>query len=216
MPQYTAAQLRNAWKPTMSRLGFRIDHSRFVTSHGPIIHSVVFQRLQWSRDLLVKLFVSVIDPFEPDVQLNHRVCLHAYFEPDGVHFETRMHWDESDLPGNAPLFERFGPPFFEQFKGIEDLLAILHAAQAEFLLPEAYLRGPQPEPADPIAREFLSLQPSKPRGPIPASEERLSLLYWHKGDMARSMEHASRYLELIPDDQKMKARINAMRRPMIE
>ena len=49
MPQYTAAQLRNAWKPTMSRLGFRIHHSRFVTSYGPIYHSVVFQRLQRSR-----------------------------------------------------------------------------------------------------------------------------------------------------------------------
>src|SRR6266700_3967200 len=60
MLHYTAAQLRNAWKPTMSRLGFRIDHSRFVTSHGPINHSVVFQRLQWSPDVLVKLFVSVM------------------------------------------------------------------------------------------------------------------------------------------------------------
>jgi len=30
----------------MSRLGFRIDHSRFVTSYGPIYHSVVFQRLK--------------------------------------------------------------------------------------------------------------------------------------------------------------------------
>jgi hypothetical protein len=199
----------------MSRLGFRISHSQFVTSHGPLYHSAVFQRLQWSRDVLVKLLVSVMDPFEPDVVLNHRVCLHAYFEPDGVHFGTRMHWDESDLPGNAPLFERLGPPFFEQFKSIEDLLAILHAAQAEFMLPEAYLRGPQPEPTDHVAREFLSLQPSIPRGPIPANEERLSLLYWYQGDIDRSMEHARRYLELIPNDQKMKARVSAMQRPII-
>jgi hypothetical protein len=199
----------------MNRLGFRIDHSRFVTSHGPINHSVVFQRLQWSRDILIKLFVSVTDPFEPDVELNNRVCLHAYFEPDGVHFGTRMHWDENDLPANAPLFERLGPPFFEQFKGIEDLLAILHAAQAAYVLPEAYLAGTQPEPTDHIAREFLSLQPPRPRRPIPANEERLSLLYWHNGEMARSLEHAKRYLELIPNDQKMKARISAMQRPML-
>jgi len=199
----------------MSRLGFRTDHSRFVTSYGPIDHSVVFQRLQSSRDFLVKLFVSVIDPFEPNVELKDRVYLHAYFERDGVHFGTRMHWDEGELADNAPLFERLGPPFFEQFKSIENLLAILHAAQAEFILPETYLRGPQPVPTDHIAREFLSCKPSKPRGPIPANEERLSLLYWHKGDIARSMEHACRYLELIPNDQKMKARVNAMQRPII-
>jgi hypothetical protein len=69
MPQYTAAQLRNEWKPVMRRLGFRVDHSCFVKSYGPIKHSVVFQRCQSSRDVLVKLFVCVIDPFESDETL---------------------------------------------------------------------------------------------------------------------------------------------------
>jgi hypothetical protein len=36
MPQYTATQLRKAWKSTMQNLEFRVDHSMFVKSYGPI------------------------------------------------------------------------------------------------------------------------------------------------------------------------------------
>lgn len=214
MPRYTAAQLRNAWKPVMSRLGFRVDHGWFVKSHGPIRHSVVFQRCQSSRDLLVKLFVSVIDPFESDEAIRDRVCLHAYLHRNGAKFESAQ-WDENELTGKSAVFEQFGPPFFEQFQNIGNLIAIIEGAQAQFQMPEAYLRGPVPEPTDPRAREFLPSLPARRPGPIPANEELLALLYWHGGDIGRAVEHVRRYLELLPENERMKARLTAMTRPFI-
>jgi hypothetical protein len=214
MPQYTAVQLRNSWKPMMSRLGFRVDHSCFVKKHGPIKHSVVLQRCQSSRDVLVKLFVSVIDPFESDEALKDRVCLCAYLHQDGPRFASTQ-WDENNLATGASVFEQFGPPFLEQFQRIGDLIAIVEAAQAESQMPEAYLRGPVPEPTDPIAREFLSTLPIRRPGPIPANEELLALLHWHNGDISRAVEHVRRYLELLPENQRMKARLAAMMRPVM-
>lgn len=214
MPRYTAAQLRNAWKPVMIRLGFRVDHSCFVKRYAPIKHAVVFQRCKSSRDVLVKLFVSVIDPFESDETLKDRVCLSAYLHRDGARFVS-THWDENELAGKAAVFERFGPPFFEQFQSVGNLIAIIEAAQAEFQMPEAYLRGPVPEPTDPIAREFLSSLPIRRPGPIPANEELLTLLYWHGGDIGRAIEHMRRYLELLPDNGRMRARLTAMTRPVM-
>jgi hypothetical protein len=214
MPQYTAAQLRTAWKPLMSRLGFRVDHGCFVKSHGPIKHSVVFQRCQSSRDLLVKLFVSVIDPFESDEAIRDRVCLHAYLHRNGAKFESAQ-WDENELTGKSAVFEQFGPPFFEQFQNIGNLIAIIEGAQAQFQMPGAYLRGPVPEPTDPVAREFLSRLPTRRPGPIPANEELLALLYWHRGDIGRAVEHVRRYLELLPGNERIKARLTAMTRPVV-
>jgi hypothetical protein len=214
MPHYTAVQLRNAWKPVMGRLGFRIDHSCFVKKYGPVKHSIIFQRCQSSRAVLVKLFVSVIDPFETDEALRDRVCLCAYLHQDGARFASTQ-WDESELAGKASVFEHFGPPFFEQFQSIGNLIAIVEAAQAEFKLPETYLRGPVPEPTDPIAREFLSTLPIRRPRPIPVNEELLALLYWHNGDSSRAVEHVHRYLELLPDEnRRMKARLTGMIRPV--
>ena len=214
MPQYTAVQLRNAWKPVMGRLGFRVEHSCFVKKYGPIKHSVIFQRRQSSRDVLVNLFVSVIDPFESDEALKDRVCLCAYLHQDGARFASTQ-WDENELVGKASVFEQFGPLFFEQFQIIEDLIAIVEAAQAELQLPEAYLRGPVSEPTDPIAREFLSTLPIRRPGPIPANDELLALLYWHNGDISRAVEHVRRYLDLLPEDRRMKARLTGMMRPVM-
>jgi hypothetical protein len=214
MPQYTAAQLRNAWKPVMSRLGFRVEHSVFVKSCGAIKHLVVFQRCESSRDVLVKLFVSVIDPFESDEALKDRVCFHAYLHHNGARFAS-THWDETELAARAALFERFGPPFFEQFQSVGNLIAIIEAAQTEFQSPEAHLRGPVPEPTDPIAREFLSSLPVRRPRPIPANEELLALLHWHNGDIGRAVEHVRRYLELLPEDVGMRARLRAMTRPVM-
>lgn len=215
MSQYTAVQLRNAWKPVMVRLGFRIEHSCFVKSYGPVKHSVILQRRQSSRDVLVKLFVSVFDPFERDGALKDRVCLFASLHQDGVRFAS-MQWDENELAGKASVFEQFGPPFFKQFQSIGDLLALVEAAQAKLQRPEDYLRGPVPEPTDPFAREFLSTLPIRRTRPIPANEELLALLHWHNGDSSRAVEHARRYLELLPDDIRgMKARLAAMMRPVM-
>jgi hypothetical protein len=214
MPQYTAVQLRNAWKPVMSRLGFRVDRSCFVKKYGPIKHSVVFQRRQSSRDVLVKLFVSVFDPFESDEDLKDRVCLCAYLHQDGPRFASTQ-WEENNPAGKASVFEQFGPPFLEQFRSIGNLIAIVEAAQAELQMPEAYLRGPVPEPTDPIAREFLSTLPTRQPRPRPANEELLALLHWHNGDIGRAMEHVRRYLELLPENQRMKARLAAMMRPVM-
>jgi hypothetical protein len=214
MAQYTAAQLRNAWKPVMSRLGFRVDHSVFAKGFGAIKQSVVFQRRQSSRDVLVNLFVSVIDPFEADEALKDRVCLHAYLHHNGARFASTQ-WDENELAGNAAVFERFGPPFFEQFQSIRNLKAIVEAASAQFQMPEAYLRGQIPEPTDPVAREFLSSLPVRRPGPIPANEELLALLHWHNGDISRAVEHVRRYLELLPENERMRARLTAMTRPVM-
>ena len=215
MPQYTATQLRNAWKPVMGKLGFQIDRSYFAKEYGPVKHSVIFQRCQSSRDVLVKLFVSVIDPFESDEALKDRVCLSAYLHQDGARFVSTQ-WDENELAGKAAVFEQFGPPFFEQFQSIGSLMAIVEAAQAEFQLPEGYLRGPVPELTDPIAREFLSTLPIRRPSPIPANEELLALLYWHNGDNSRAVEHVRRYLELLPDEnRRMKARLTGMMRPVM-
>lgn len=214
MPQYAAAQLRNAWKPVMRKLGFRVDHACFVKQHGPIKHSVVLQRCQSSRDVLVKLFVSVIDPFESEEAMKDRVCLHAYLHGNGAQFNSTR-WDENELVGKSAVFEQFGPSFFEQFQTIGNLTAIIEAAQAEFKMPEDYLRGPVPEPTDPMAREFLSTLPKKRPAPIPANEELLALLYWHIGDVSRAVEHVRRYLELIPEDHKMKVRLAAMTGPVM-
>ena len=214
MPQYTAVQLRNAWKPVMGRLGFRVEHSCFVKKYGPVKHSVIFQRCQSSRDVLVKLFVSVIDPFESDEALKDRVCLCAYLHQDGARFASTQ-WDENELAGKASVFEQFGPPFFEQFQSIGNLTAIVEAAQAELQMPEAYLSGPVPEPTDPIAREFLSTLPIRRPGPRPANEELLALLYWHNGDISRAVEHVRRYLELLPENRRMKARLTGMMRPVM-
>jgi hypothetical protein len=211
MPQYTAVQLRNAWKPVMGRLGFLADHSCFAKKYGPIKHSLVFQRCQSSRDVLVKLFVSVIDPFESDEALKDRVCLCAYLHQDGARFASTQ-WNEDELAGKASVFEQFGPPFFEQFQSIRNLVGIIEAAQAELQMPEAYLRGPVPEPTDPLAREFLSTLPIRRTSPIPANEELLALLYWHKGDIGRAVEHVRRYLELLPENRRMKARLTGMLR----
>ena len=213
MARYTAAQLRNAWKPVMSRLGFRVDHSCFAKNYGPVKHSVCFQRTKWSRDVLVNLFVTVIDPFESDEAIKARVCLHAYLHPDGAHFKS-THWDENELAGKAAVFERFGERFFGQFQSVGNLIAVIEAAQAEFKLPETYLRGPVPEPTDPIAREFLSMLPTRRQSPIPLNEELLALLYWHCGDIDRAVEHVRRYLELIPKDERMQTRLTSMTRPV--
>jgi len=214
VPRYTAAQLRNAWKPVMSRLGFRIDHSCFVKRHGPIKHSVCFDRCRSSRDVLVKLFVTVFDPFESDQAIKERVCFHAYLHRDGAHFKSTR-WDEEELAGKSPIFEAFGELFFEQFRSVRSLIAVIEAAQAEFKMPESYLRGPVPEPADPIAREFLSSLPTRRQGPIPLNEELLALLYWHSGDIHRAVEHVRRYLELIPEDERMQTRLTSMTRPVM-
>ena len=121
----------------------------------------------------------------------------------------------NELTGKASVFEQFGPPFFEQFQSIENLIAIIEAAQAEWQMPEAYLRGPVPEPTDPIAREFLSTLPIRRASPMPANEELLALLYWHNGDITRAVEHVRRYLELLPEDRRMKARLTGMMRPVM-
>ena len=214
MPRYTAAQLRNAWKPVMSKLGFRVDHSCFVKRYGPIKHSVCFDRCQSSREVLVKLFVTVFDPFESDETTKERVCFHAYLHLDGVHFKS-THWDENELAGKAGVFERFGERFFEQFQSVGSLIAVIEAAQAEFKMPETYLRGPVPVPTDPIALEFLSMLPTRRQGPIPLNEELLALLYWHSGDVDRAVEHVRRFMELIPGDERMQARLTSMTRPVI-
>jgi len=213
MARYTAAQLRNTWKPVMSRLGFRVEHSCFEKNYGPVRHSVCFQRCKWSRDVLVNLFVAVFDPFEADEAMKERVCLHAYLHRDGAHFKSAQ-WDENELASNAAVFERFGERFFEQFKSIGSLIAVVEAAQAEFKLPETYLRGPVPEPTDPIAREFLSMLPTRRPGPIPLNEQLLALLYWHSGDIELAAEHVRRYLKLIPKDQRMQTRLMSMTRPV--
>ena len=197
----------------MSRLGFRVDRSLFVKRYDPITHSVCFQRCKFSREILVKLFVTIFDPFESDEALKDRVCLCAYLHQDGARFAS-TNWDENELAGKASVFEQFGPPFLEQFQSIGNLRAIVEAAQAEFKLPETYLRGPVPEPADPIAREFLSMVPTARPGPIPLNEKLLALLYWHSGDIGRAVEHVRRYLELIPDDEKMQTRLTLMTRPV--
>lgn len=214
MSHYTAAQLRNAWKPVMLRLGFRIERSSFVKRCGALEHSVVFQRRPSSSDVLVKLFVCVADPFESDEALRNRVCLHAYLHRDGTHFFS-AHWDESELVGSSAVFEQFGPPFFERFNSIESLIAIVEAAQSEFQSPETYLRGPVPAPDDPVAREFLSSLPKRRPAPIPANEELLALLYWHTGNPARALQHVRRYLELLPDNHRMKSRLATMTRPVV-
>jgi len=198
----------------MSKLGFRVDHSCFVKRYGPIKHSVRFDRCQSSREVLVKLFVTVFDPFESDETIKERVCFHAYLHLDGVYFKS-THWGENELAGKAGVFERFGERFFEQFQSVGSLIAVIEAAQAEFKMPETYLRGPVPVPTDPIAREFLSMLPTGRPGPIPANEELLALLHWHNGDINRAVEHARRYLKLLPENQRMKARLAAMVRPVI-
>lgn len=214
MSHYTAAQLRNAWKPVMLRLGFRIERSCFVKRYEAIEHSVVFQRRSSSSDVLVKLFVCITDPFESDGALKNHVCLHACLHRDGTHFFS-AHWDETELATNSAVFEQFGPPFFERFQSIERLIAIVEAAQSEFQSPEAYLRGRVPSPDDPAAREFLSSLPKRRRAPIPANEELLALLHWHRGNIARALQHVRRYLELLPDNHRMKSRLAAMTRPVL-
>jgi hypothetical protein len=213
MARYTATQLRNAWKPVMSRLGFQVDRTLFVKRYGPVKHSVCFQRCQSSRDVLVKLFVTVFDPFESDKAIKERVCLSAYLHRDGAHFVSTQ-WDENELASKASVFEQFGPPFFEQFQSIGSLIGLVEAAQTQFQLPEDYLRGPVPLPTDPVSREFLSLLPKERERPIPQSEELLALLYWHSGDKIRAVQHVRRYLELIPKDERMQLRLGAMTRPV--
>jgi hypothetical protein len=211
MARYTAAQLRNSWKPVMSRLGFRVDRSLFVKRYDPIKHSVCFQRCKFSREILVKLFVTIFDPFESDEALKDRVCLCAYLHQDGARFAS-INWDENELAGKASVFEQFGPPFLEQFQSVGNLIAVVEAAQAEFKMPGTYLRGPVPEPTDPIAREFLSMAPPRRQAPIPLNEELLALLYWHSGDIDRAVEHVRRYLELNPKDERMQTRLTSMTR----
>jgi hypothetical protein len=138
----------------------------------------------------------------------------AYLHQDGARCASTQ-WDENELAGKASVFEQFGPPVFEQFQSIGNLIAIIETAQAELQMPEAYLRGPVPEPTDPIAREFLSTLPIRRPRPIPANEERLALLYWHNGDITRAVEHVRRYLELLPEDRRMKARLTGMVRPVM-
>lgn len=198
----------------MAKLGFQADRSCFAKRYGEIDHSIVFQRVQSSRDLLVNLFVRVIDPFEPEEALKNHACLHAYLHPDGAYFLS-AHWDENELAVKSGVFEQFGAPFFEQFNSIERLIAIVEAAQAEFQTPEAYLRGPVAKPTDRVSREFLSTLPKRRPAPIPANEELLALLYWHSGNTARALEHVRRYLDLLPENQRMKARLTAMMRPVM-
>lgn len=198
----------------MGRLGFRVDHSCFVKHYDAIQHSIVFQRCKSSRDVLVKLFVCVIDPFESEQALKNHVCWHAYLHRDGVYFVS-AHWDENELALSSAVFEQFGPPFFEQFQSVGNLIAIVEAAQAEFQTAEAFLRGAVPEPSDPVAREFLSSLPKRRPDPIPDNEELLALLYWHSANSDRAMEHVRRYLQLIPENQRMKDRLTAMTQPLM-
>jgi hypothetical protein len=211
MPRYTATQLRNAWKPVMSRLGFQVDRSLFVKRYGPIKHSVCFQRRKASRDVFVNLFVTVFDPFESDEAIKERVCIHAYLHREGVYFKSGQ-WDEDELASSAEVFGRFGEHFFEQFQSIACLIEVVEAAQAEFKLPETYLRGPVPVPTDPMACEFLSTLPTTRQRPIPLNEELLALLYWHCGDTGRAVQHVRRYLELDPTDARMQTRLTSMTR----
>lgn len=198
----------------MQNLGFRVDRSMFVKSYGPIDHSVVFQRCQRSRELLFKLFISISDPFEPAQELKRHVCLHAYFDKEGPCFASRMHWDENELVAASSLFERLGPPFLQQFDTTDKLTAIVEAAQVQFENPEAYLRGPLPEPTTAFSKHLAALRNSVPRRLIPANEATLSLLYWHKGDIGRALKHAQ-HLEMIPNDRRMSCRVRAMTRPVV-
>jgi hypothetical protein len=192
---------------------FRVDHPRFVKHYGPVKHPVCFQRCQSSCDVLVKLFVTVFDPFESDEAIKDRVCFHAYLHRDGARFKS-THWEEEELAGKSGMFEDFGERFFEQFRSVGSLIAVIEAPQAEFKMPESYLRVRVPVPTDPIAREFLSMLPTTRQGPMPLGEELLALLYWHSGDIDRAVEHVRRYLELSPEDERMRTRLTSMTRPI--
>lgn len=223
----TPARIRRAWKPAMTRLGFRPERSMFLSYHGPIRHSVAIQRLRYSGEApayLLNLYVRIHNPFEPGTLREHQVFTPAYLERNGVRHRIHMYWPALEALEAHSCFERFAPAYFQRLADLDTLIEIVIAASANASNIQDHLAGPYVIPNDPLVIEFLGhtalMQAAMPRQVPFLNDELLSLLYWHRGDRANAIETVAGLRDRCRDGSlyasetraRMELRLAAMRR----
>ena len=223
----TPARIRRAWKPTMTRLGFRLERSLFVCDHGPIRHSVGIQRLRYSGEApeyLLNLYVRIHNPFETGTLREYQIFTPAYLERDGVRHRIRTYWPVLEALEAHSCFERFAPTYFQRLADLETLIETGVAASAEASNIQDHLAGPYVIPNDPFVIEFLGhtalMQAAMPPQVPFLNDELLSLLYWHRGDRAKAIETVARLSDRCRDGSlyasetraRMELRLATMRR----